>query len=232
MVISNRNCIQQSDFDIKIDNTPINRTSTTKILGILLDDKLSFKQHINNVTIKISKFLYIMYKLRNHFSTKVAINLYYSLVYPHLLYCITAWGNTHKYLLKPLEVLQRKILLHLNKIYNTRTNTSPLFKASKLLKLQDIYKLCSAIYIYKINNNLSPKIIKDHLSHNQYTHHHNTRQPDNYIQRPCSVLLSSSKAFSFSGVNIWNNYVPANVKSKTSLTSFKKHYKEYLLSSY
>jgi len=133
MVISNKTSIRESEFDIKIDETPINRASSTKILGILLDDHLSFKQHVNNVTIKVSKFLYVMYKLRNHFPTNVAKNLYYSLVYPHLLYCITAWGNTHSYILKPLEVLQRKIILHLNKIYNTRLNTSPLFKKMKLL---------------------------------------------------------------------------------------------------
>ena len=90
MVISNKTSIKQSEFDIKIENTSINRTSVTKILGILLDDQLSFKQHVQSVTLKVSKFLYIMYKLRNHFPTKVAISLYYSLVYPHLLYCVTA----------------------------------------------------------------------------------------------------------------------------------------------
>ena len=232
MVISNRNSIRQSEFDIKIDNLPITRTESTKILGIILDDHLSFKQHINNVTIKVSKFLYILYKLRNHFPTKVAVSLYYSLVYPHLLYCITAWGNTHNYILKPLEVLQRKFLLHLNKIYNTRINTSPLFKNMKLLKLCDIYKLSCAIYIYKITNFLCPKIILNHITSNRHDHLHNTRQPSNYIQRSGSVLLSSSKAFSYSGVDIWNKSVPEDIKNKTSLFTFKKHLKEYLMSSY
>ena len=232
MVVTNKPSIYQSEFDIKIDNQPINRTTSAKVLGVILDDRLSFKKHVENVTIKVSKFLYILYKLRNHFPTNVAINLYYSLVYPHLLYCITAWGNTHNYILKPLEVLQRKILLHLNKIYNTRVNTSPLFKKMKLLKLRDIYKLNAAIYVYKINHSLCPKIIIDHLTANQHTHHYNTRQPENYVQRPRSVLISSSKAFSYSGVDIWNRSVPENIKNKTSVFTFKKHLKEYLISNY
>ena len=232
MVISNKTAIRQHDFDIKIDDSPINRTSSTKILGLILDDHLSFKQHINNVTIKVSKFLYIMYKLRNHFPTKVAMSLYYSLVYPHLLYCITAWGNTHNYILKPLEVLQRKIILHLHKIYNTRSSTSPLFKEANLLKLRDIYKLSSAIYVYKINNHLSPNIIRNHIYGNQHDHQYNTRQPANYFQRANSVLISSSKAFSYSGVDVWNRNVPENIKNKTSLVTFKKHLKSYFISNY
>ena len=134
--------------------------------------------------------------------------------------------------MKPLEVLQRKIVLRLNKVFDVRINSSVFFKSMKLLKLRDVYTLSSAIYIYKINHLLCPKIIQDHITANRHTHHYNTRQPQTYLHRPASVLVSSSKAFSYSGVDIWNNNVPVNIKTKPTLTCFKKHLKSYLISSY
>ena len=40
---------------LKMDNVVIERENVTKFLGVLIDENLSWKQHINDVSTKISK---------------------------------------------------------------------------------------------------------------------------------------------------------------------------------
>ena len=56
IIILNRQAIEQKDH--------------VKYLGILIDSKLSFKQHITSVTKKISRAIGLLYNLR-HVSKKV-----------------------------------------------------------------------------------------------------------------------------------------------------------------
>ena len=67
---------------LEINTTTIVRESVIKFLGVLLDENLSWKTHINTVENKISKNLGILYKARlvlNQKSNKAIIFLFYSL---------------------------------------------------------------------------------------------------------------------------------------------------------
>ena len=45
-------------------NIVIERENITKFLGVLIDENLSWKQHINHASTKISKSISILYKSR------------------------------------------------------------------------------------------------------------------------------------------------------------------------
>ena len=61
--------IVQSPSDIKIciKGQNIERVKVTKFLGVLIDEKLSLKEHISLVHNKICKSLSILYKVRTIF---------------------------------------------------------------------------------------------------------------------------------------------------------------------
>ena len=81
-----------NDIQIEVGNQTIERHSSGKFLGVILDEKLTFGEHLSLVTSKISKIVGLFYNLKNKFPLTVIHKLYYSLVYPHLNYCILAWG--------------------------------------------------------------------------------------------------------------------------------------------
>ena len=56
MIISN----QKNAFDIKIRESIITKVSTVKFLGVTLDENLTFNDHVNKVTSKISKSAGVM----------------------------------------------------------------------------------------------------------------------------------------------------------------------------
>src|ERR1051325_3035934 len=90
--------------------TTINRTASAKLLGVIFDEKLSFKNHIKSLISKHAYATYAFLKIRNVIPKYVLKNLYYSLVYPHLLYNFPVWRYASVCLLQPLIKLHKKII--------------------------------------------------------------------------------------------------------------------------
>ena len=80
------------DIEIQFLNTSISANDQIKYLGIAIDTRLNFKEHIGKVAKKISRSLDVMCKLRNVLPPKALLVLCYSMIHPHLLHGITIWG--------------------------------------------------------------------------------------------------------------------------------------------
>lgn len=65
-----------------------------EFLGVIIDDKLSWKSHINHLKTKISKTISIFYKA--YPEKKSLWTLYYSLFLPYMTYCLEIWGYAYK----------------------------------------------------------------------------------------------------------------------------------------
>ena len=49
---------------IVIDNQPVSRVSYTNFLGVIIDEKLNWSEHVNNLKIKLAKGSGIIWKCR------------------------------------------------------------------------------------------------------------------------------------------------------------------------
>ena len=49
-------------------------------------------------------------KLRHYVDINLLKQIYYSLIYPHLLYGINSWGTAHENVLKQVRVIQNKVI--------------------------------------------------------------------------------------------------------------------------
>ena len=102
--------------------------------------------HISN---KISKTIGIFCKLKYILQTNILIiNLYYSFVYPYLLYCSVVWGGTQAASLVPLMRLHKKIISIVAGEHYL-AHTDPLFSQLEILKVEDIYKFFILQYVYR-----------------------------------------------------------------------------------
>ena len=151
MLFSNRHCDVRNDI-VKMGPDTLNFTNSFKFLGVTIDDKLSFSEHIASVKGKVAKFTGILYKIKDQLPVEVRVRFYYSFVYPHLSYNIAVWGSTHANLINPLYLLQKRVVRNIaGESY--LTHTAPLFKKFSLLKLKDIftYHICLYMYIVQID---------------------------------------------------------------------------------
>jgi hypothetical protein len=76
-----------------LDDYALERVSSTKFLGVFVDEKLKWNIHVNYVANKISKGLGMMGRVRNIVPFDVLRVLYHSLIYPCLMYCCIIWGG-------------------------------------------------------------------------------------------------------------------------------------------
>ena len=74
--------------NIFIERQQLSICKTYNFLGIILDTKLDFKQHIISIQIKLSKIIYMLKKLSTILPKKILYLLYNSLFLPHVLYCL------------------------------------------------------------------------------------------------------------------------------------------------
>ena len=126
------------DISIEIDNNAIEHVKETVFLGVILHEHLSWKPHILSVSRKISKSIGIIYKSSFCLPKTSLRSLYYSLVYPYLLYCVSVWGSTYQSNLNRIIVLQKKIIRIISKV-SFDAHTGVLFKEQEILKFSDIY---------------------------------------------------------------------------------------------
>ena len=110
MVFRPRQRRQTLDLSIQIDNNKIDCVKETVFLDVILDEHLTRKPHIRSVSRKISKSIGIIYE-SIFFLPKTSLHcLYYSPVYPYLIYCISVWGSTYQSNLSRVTILQKKII--------------------------------------------------------------------------------------------------------------------------
>ena len=219
ILFSNRSPDIATPLQITINSVPILFENRIIFLGIEIDKDLSFSYHISGICRKLAKTIGILYCIRKTVPMSILIKLYNSLFYPVIVYCIILWGDTSAVHLRPLILLQKKVIrLITNSGY--LSHTDPQFLQTGILPVPLIYKYFMGIHMYKLN--LSNLISYPNHSYNT----RNNRNAFVAFQR----LSLTQKSISFCGPQLWNS-IPSNIKESSSLQQFKRAYKSYLLSS-
>ena len=92
MLITNRTPPQ--NITLQIRGTNIEGQTKAKFLGVVIDNRLNFKDHVDSVCNRLSRSLGIMYRISPFIPKTVMLSLYYSIFYPHMIYAITKWGRS------------------------------------------------------------------------------------------------------------------------------------------
>ena len=54
---------------------------------------LKWDKHIGHVSLKISRVIGVLFRLKHIYPQEVLLTLYNTLILPHLSYCILVWGS-------------------------------------------------------------------------------------------------------------------------------------------
>ena len=241
ILIMNRKAIAQKDH--------------VKYLGVLMDQHLSWKQQILNVSKKISRGIGILAKLRGSMDQKLLINIYYCLVFSHLSYGVEAWGSACETSLKRLHILQNKAVRILtgNQYFQIfgeppgpLPSSSPLYKELKFLKFNDLFRMSVAKFVYLTLCEESPPVFNDwftYISHSYATTSSTYITQNDYFdvgtEHPTYTLnVKKSKLSNYgckmirvSGPLIWNE-LPFIIQDASSIQTFKINLKNFFVDKY
>jgi hypothetical protein len=118
----------------------IDRTPAVKYLGVVIDEKLNFKQHILLTTNRVRKLIYVFKNLRTSADKPLLKMVYISLCQSVLTYCITAWGGAAKTYMLLLERAQRAVLKIILK-QRVRYPTLMVYKDMGVLSVRGVFVL-------------------------------------------------------------------------------------------
>ena len=134
---------------LQINNYNIERIRSVKFWGVLLDENLSWKDHIKYTENKISKNTGILYKVKDYLSKQSLLPLYYTYIHTYVNYANLAWESTIRTNFKKIHSQQKHaihIIIHMHKI---KTETAPPLFLSKFQKPAHPYPTNFSKFNYK-----------------------------------------------------------------------------------
>ena len=214
-----------------INGHQINSSDKVTYLGIVLDQYLNFKPHIEKVTKQIVRATGILWRVGRFLPVESMTNLYHPLIQPHLLYGLAIWGSpVFCDAQKQLQILQNNAVRAIvgSKKYDHVTSS---YKNLKILKIHDLCELEIATLMHKYDNSKLPSAFDGHFVKSSNIHRHSTRSNQNHTYYiPKFRLARLQKSFRYTGVKIWNN-IENKIKLHT-ISKFCKNYKNLLFQEY
>ena len=160
--------------EVSCDGRKIAVNKTVKYLGLWIDENVKFDTHIKSVERKIACAVGILCKLKWYFPQNILLQLYHTLIYPHLLYAIPVWGSTYKSYLHYISIFQNKAV---KIITGTKPDTSanPSYTNLKILKFHELYQFEVAKIMHILYHKQHPSNLNQYFTKSCLTHSHRTR---------------------------------------------------------
>ena len=139
---------------VRVQGHTVKRVYKAKYLGIVIDNKLTWKDHIDYVSLKIKRNLGIMKRVRNDIPKEAFIALYRTMVEPYLRYCNNIWGKCSATLIGKLQTLQNRAARIITNATYDNTDNAKLLRQLNWLNVPQLIDFETASLMYKIENGL------------------------------------------------------------------------------
>ena len=210
---------------LKINQTEIKREQSLKFLGVMVDENLNWKSHIDLLLNKISKNVGILYKASKLLNFRCLKSIYFALIHSYINYANIAWASSCKTGLKKIFLKQKhavRIIFHEDRL----THSRPLLKKLNALNVYQINLYRVSSFMYQVNNGTVPKIFNNNSS--SVEHSYRTRFAVNNFQLPRSSMTSKFSII-LRGPKLWNQFLTNDEKNSPTLFSFKRTLKDKIL---
>ena len=217
---------------LKIGKKKIKHENHVCFLGVLLDSNLSWKTHLNELSKKLSRTVGLFYKIRHYAALDTLVLLYHGLFAPSISYGVSVWGLTYPSMIEPVFVIQKKIMkvITCNEMI---AHSIPIFDSLQILRLNDVFQLQLASFVYECVNNLSPLYFRNYFTAISSTHSIGTRQSkrgDLFVERT-NTTQYGIRSIHFSGARLWNSLL-ITIRESPSLPNFRNKLKSHFLLNY
>ena len=173
VIIKSKRKMTKCQGVLKIKNKIIDEVENARFVGVIVDQNLSWHQHINEVKEKISKITGVFYRLRHFVPQYVLVMLYNAFVLPHLMYGLEVWGNTFPTYIQDILQIQKK-LVRIITFSDWNAPSAPLFRKLGILDIFNLHKLQLGIFVHDALHARLPHIFDYFFTY--VNHSYRTRQ--------------------------------------------------------
>ena len=165
----------------------ISRTKYVKFLGVLLDEHLSWKHHLSELTKMLARTCRILFKVRNLLPTSTLVSVYNSLFLSFLQYGIIVWGQAYTSYTEPIFKMQMRTVRAISD-HSYLAHSLPIFR--ELLRQSGIIKLKLLTFVFESTNEIASVCFHNFFSSNSSIHYYETKESvrgDFYLVRKNTV---------------------------------------------
>jgi hypothetical protein len=169
-----------------------------KLLGFMLDKKLTWENHVGQITNRLSRMCFLLLKLRYSVSEPYLVMVYHALFHCHVSYGLLLWGHSCRV---PDVLKLQKRALRIITSSDFRATCRPLFARLGIFTLVGHFILLCVLYV-KENQPV--------LSTCGEFHHHNTRQRDR-LDTPRVRLARTQAGYKLLAIRLFN-HLPVRIQ--------------------
>ena len=194
-----------------------------KILGVIIDNKLTFKSHIEELCKKASQKISALSRISNQLNDSEKKLLFNAVVKSQFNYCPLVWmfcSRTSNNMINKVHERALRIILNddINNFETLLQNNNDICNHHKNIQTM-------MIEIFKIENELAPPIMESMFE----------KRPTNYSLRNFQEFLTERKrtvhygleTLSYRSPQLWS-LLPQNIKESESIEIFKKKVKDWI----
>jgi hypothetical protein len=222
--------MQLSSLPLIASNSNIELVSSQKLLGVIIDVDLNFKEHINKLSKNLSKKIGLLRKIRRYLPLLERKLFYNAVVKPVMMYGSSIWSGCSRNDLLRIFKLQRAARVILGTDISSRSMAN--FNKLNWIPFYDGVKINKCTLVYKSLHDQAPQYIKNLSKTNNEINGRQTRHGEyNLVCPKYNYATEGGKSVTVSSIKIWNS-LPKDIKTKSSINSFKFALKNYFLDSY
>ena len=220
---SSRKQIPNLPEKIEFLDQHIKRASHNKFLGVILDEKLTWNNHINELCSKLKRLFHIFYNIRNYLLKDNIKTIYFALVYSRIKYGISVYGQACESKLKRIQTLQNQLLKVLSS-KNYCFSTDMLHNEFELLKVKDIVKQEVITFVHNFFSNSLPPVFDGYFETLASNHNRNTRYGNNLIKISNHSTKFAASSMKIQGAKVWNS-LDNNLKAINKVKNLRNKFK-------
>ena len=201
-------------------------TQSHKVLGLTIDENLTWTEHCNNVCKKIKSKLFLLRKLKTLLPKAARLQFYNSFILPHFDYCSNVWLSGKLANLRALELLHKRAMRLILGV-PARTPSKELYFKMNWMSLEYRSHYTSAILVYKCLHDLTPS----YLNFFHFTSGRTRAAARNDLIIPSAKKLVLKNSFCVQGAKTFNS-LPSTIRNLPRLKVFKGACFKHFMSSF
>lgn len=209
------------NFQLSLNNKQIDFVKTYKLLGLKIDDDLTYDEHIDELCNKLSKRIGLLRHISPYLKQKQRLIFYQAVIKPVMLYGSPVWSSCSSKALDRVFRLQKRaarIILGVDRI----TRTVTMFNELKWVPFYtEAYVIRCGIAYKRLYGNI-PDYLKETLKTNSDVHTRVTRYSKiNFICPHYNKITNGGRTFAIRTIKDWNN-LGSDLKKIETIKKFKK----------
>ena len=228
MIIGDHNLT--SEYHLVIDDQEIERVQKMKYLGVIIDDRLSFKDHCEYITKKMSKKVNFLRRIRNRLDLDTALMLFKSLITPHVDFCSSILFLLNDNEIRSIQLIQNRAM---RIILNCARETSirSMLQRTSLLTIRQQINYNVILLMFKATHNLLPSYISSQFVYVSDVQPYPLRSNE-LLRLPQLFSHTGQKSLIYRGAQIYNEMVQNGIETNVLMKDFKITLRQYVIEKF